>query len=122
MTSTSGFRPWRVDDLVLPWAVAEARHGDAPRYDRSRRRVDEVRSRPGTLVGVWSCQTGCWGTGRSVWLSDEKDVHARNMGDPFNLASALRSARMRSITGANPMPVRAHSRSSPSKADTASRS
>ncbi|MEP7343811.1 MAG: AAA family ATPase [Gemmatimonadaceae bacterium] len=44
-----------------------------------------------TLVGVWSCQW-TWMLGypdQAVQLSDEKDVHARRMGDPFNLGFAL---------------------------------
>jgi class 3 adenylate cyclase/tetratricopeptide (TPR) repeat protein len=44
-----------------------------------------------TLVGVWSCQW-TWMLGypdQAVQLSDEKDVHARRMGDAFNLGFAL---------------------------------
>jgi class 3 adenylate cyclase/tetratricopeptide (TPR) repeat protein len=44
-----------------------------------------------TLVGVWSCQW-TWMLGypdRAVQLSDEKDVHARQIGDTFNLGFAL---------------------------------
>ena len=44
-----------------------------------------------TLVGVWSCQW-TWMLGypdQAVVLSDEKDVHARSVGDAFNLGFAL---------------------------------
>jgi hypothetical protein len=44
-----------------------------------------------TLVGVWSCQW-TWMLGypdEAVRLSDEKDAHARGMGDQFNLGFAL---------------------------------
>ena len=44
-----------------------------------------------TLVGVWSCQW-TWMLGypdQAVQLSDEKDAHARRMGDAFNLGFAL---------------------------------
>ena len=44
-----------------------------------------------TLVGVWSCQW-TWMLGypdQAVPLSDEKDAHARNLGDAFNLGFAL---------------------------------
>jgi len=44
-----------------------------------------------TLVGVWSCQW-TWMLGypdQAVALSDEKDVHARRLGDAFNIGFAL---------------------------------
>jgi class 3 adenylate cyclase len=44
-----------------------------------------------TLVGVWSCQW-TWMLGypdQAVRLSDEKDAHARRLGDAFNLGFAL---------------------------------
>jgi class 3 adenylate cyclase/tetratricopeptide (TPR) repeat protein len=44
-----------------------------------------------TLVGVWSCQW-TWMLGfpdKAVRLSDERDAHARRLGDPFNLGFAL---------------------------------
>ena len=44
-----------------------------------------------TLVGVWACQW-TWMLGypdQAVQLSDDKDVHARQLGDAFNLGFAL---------------------------------
>jgi class 3 adenylate cyclase/tetratricopeptide (TPR) repeat protein len=44
-----------------------------------------------TLVGVWSCQW-TWMLGypdQAIRLSDEKDLHARAMGEKFNLEFAL---------------------------------
>jgi len=44
-----------------------------------------------TLVGVWACQW-TWMLGypdQAVRLSDEKDDHARRLGDAFNLSFAL---------------------------------